>query len=227
MKRSNTAFTLTELLVAIAIIAVLLALVLGNVGKLFNLSLRTQSANNLRQIYITFQGYAQENSNRWPAVTSSSKPNGQWPFDLAPYASLSPPTQPGSDPTHIFLGTIFESPAAKDDLSDRLDTLPSNRLRYGYGMNKDLPSVGGGQFPKSPKSAMLIQHPQRAVLLLENDNAIAGASRHNAITAVRGRYQDVINVVFADGHVESLPVNTIPSKQTSDEGRLFWRGASQ
>jgi prepilin-type N-terminal cleavage/methylation domain-containing protein len=66
--RSRSGFTLVELLVIIAIIAVLLSLLLAGVQRVREAGLRTESMNNLRQIALATQGFAATHNNRLPSI---------------------------------------------------------------------------------------------------------------------------------------------------------------
>jgi prepilin-type N-terminal cleavage/methylation domain-containing protein len=59
-----TAFTLVELLVVIAIIAILAALLLPTLSRAKTKSYRVQCINNLRQLSLTWQLYADDNGGR-------------------------------------------------------------------------------------------------------------------------------------------------------------------
>jgi prepilin-type N-terminal cleavage/methylation domain-containing protein len=72
MKRhgSQTAFSLTELLVVITIIAVLAALSMAVVSRVRLAGLRAQGVSNLRQVGVAVTAYAGENQGRLPGPGS-------------------------------------------------------------------------------------------------------------------------------------------------------------
>lgn len=66
MKKTNTAFTLVELLVVISIIAVLLAVLMPALSKARELAKRTICATNLRQWSIALSAYCSANNDYFP-----------------------------------------------------------------------------------------------------------------------------------------------------------------
>jgi prepilin-type N-terminal cleavage/methylation domain-containing protein len=86
----NRAFTLLELLIVLAILGLLLALALAAIGKLRQSAIRTQDANQLRQIGIAINiHHAQkqalmELSNFFPSEYQSTS----WQVELLPYLEL-------------------------------------------------------------------------------------------------------------------------------------------
>ncbi|MDP6035771.1 MAG: prepilin-type N-terminal cleavage/methylation domain-containing protein [Verrucomicrobiota bacterium] len=74
-KTFSRAFTLTELLVTIAIIGILAAILLPVVGKMKMKARRTQSQNNMRHLTVAYLGYELDNGVLMPFDARS---NGAW-----------------------------------------------------------------------------------------------------------------------------------------------------
>ena len=65
-KHVRLGFTLTELLIVVAVIALLAAMLLPAVGMVRNLAKSASCTNNLRQISLAVYGYAADNENIFP-----------------------------------------------------------------------------------------------------------------------------------------------------------------
>jgi len=82
-------FTLTELLVTIAIVGILAALIFPVVGKMKFKAFRTQSQNNMRQITVAYLGYELDNGVLMPFDARS---NGAWARHLQEQEGFSDET---------------------------------------------------------------------------------------------------------------------------------------
>lgn len=81
-RNSRGGFTVTELIVAIAIIAILLALLFPALLKVRSAQRGTTCISNLRQISVAFHLYAQDNAFRLPQPATA---NRSWEQMLSPY----------------------------------------------------------------------------------------------------------------------------------------------
>ncbi len=85
-KGSKAAFTLTELLVVISIVAILAGLLLPALSRAKLKAQQVQCTSNLRQIGIALTMYADDHEGWLPETThGTSQTNRSWIFTLRPY----------------------------------------------------------------------------------------------------------------------------------------------
>jgi len=95
------AFTLVELLVVLAVIAILAALSLGGLSKIGASSDRSKALSNMRQIGTGITLFAADNDGKlpgplWPGQLAQFDPtrSGRLVRELAPYLGIPTPTAP-------------------------------------------------------------------------------------------------------------------------------------
>lgn len=187
--------TLIELLVCIAVVAILASLLIVGIPQIRQRAYAATSLSNLLQIGITMDMYASDNDNNYPTTFGrGDEPGLTWMAKLAPLLGI-PEDALGSPPKPRSIG-IFIDPAHDPE---RIRT-----RNVSYALNYNIPHTTRWNFSKSA-----VEFPERTILIGEIDA--------NTDTVDRNRYlvnRHVGNsghLLFADGHVERLPdIDQIP-----------------
>ena len=194
----HRAFTLVELLMVIAIIAILAALLLPVLGSAREKGRRTDCLNNVRQVNLAVRLYAEDYADSWPVLpVPNPYPNGIGAYYkqfVKGYLGLAGPASPTEK--------VFICP------SDHVICSQVGHAFTSYTFNGY--EVGPGDIERiTGQKLSSIKNPSKAVLVGEWP-AFFGGSWH---LFVNQDYPDAKNVLgFVDGHAGLT--------------RIYWDGVS-
>lgn len=205
-------FTVVELLVAIGIITILIAILLPAVLRARENANRIACLGNLRQIAMGFVQYTNENRDYFPFNAQAAIPR---PED---WIHWQPDRKLRESSLAKYLGQA--GPALfrcwSDNIDRRVRVIPPVPYRYSYSFNAMLAS---NVFVPSPKYAKVGDAGQKVMLIEEDDNtcddgnwnclSVGSAAEEFLSTRHEGRGSGAGtrnrargNVAFVDGHGE-------------------------
>lgn len=235
-------FTLIEMLVVIAIIALLASIMIPATGRALEAARRTQCSAQLRQFHQAAVIYANENGFLLPAVCDERGFGGRfvwpgtWPFVLAEYLGhpeIGPGIRLDDGPRR---NTIFTCPSFRSSPAFQVWNNPWDRnLLGGYGMNRNI-NLDRGQTPDGNWAA---QYVSRGDLGAPNPSSrllFADGSGRNGDLGTRfdfnsfgqpnfqflvdpNRHGGGSNLCYLDGHVAFVREAVIVSRGLT--GALF------
>jgi prepilin-type processing-associated H-X9-DG protein/prepilin-type N-terminal cleavage/methylation domain-containing protein len=221
-RRRATAFTLTELLVVIAVIGVLAGLLLPVLLQAQARGRSAQCVSNLRQWGVALNLYANDNGGYYPRRGQGVQPLGQitpaadWFNALPPYAgqpsfvdavNAGHPPRPGDR-------SIFVCPSAT----------PSSSGQYflPYAMNMYLsPAIR-----PLPHNRLLIPNPSQLAFMADGPVAWSSTVPSSQAYSVQARHSGRANVCFVDGHVASFDgayLGCGVGQPNPEHGDIRWR----
>lgn len=185
MKKSPHGFTLIEILVTLAIIAILAICVLKIAPVMIERGKQTQSLNNLRQIGVGFLLYAGDNDGTLPQRTTTSD---KWPKLLNSYLENPKVFSDPGDPKNYFLTK-----------SDPLDN-SANHTSYIMNGYNDL-----GAYSNPSVAVKLVSIPKQSQIILAalqygTSNFYMDFQEGNQSSVLnRTAYHEGSNYLFTDG----------------------------
>ena len=213
---SKGKFTLIELLVVIAIIAILAGMLLPALNKARETAKEAVCGANLRQMYFSYNNYAEENKDYMLCITTDGATN-YW---------------------YIVLGEDLKTHEKKNSVM----TCPSHpkptagRFRYSFGMN-------GYYMPFSPTSRKIDsktnlpglprklasqKFPTKTMLFTEvptNSQYVTSATASSVATVNKGtefRHNQKANALMVSGRVEK---SVLRKRRDWDVEYFFWLGS--
>lgn len=224
-------FTLVEILVVIAIVAVLAALLLPVLGSMKARGQSTQCAGNLRQIGAAFQLWAADNDGLVQTRDHSDWINGpdgsyplSWVSNLNRYL-MSGRTYDGKVEN---TASIFRCPAGKNQEWNGTSYV-ANIYLGGFRDPKNNVRMGVSAQLYNPKRVVACLAPSKCVIVVDGNCKDQGflefdAGGPQSSPPMALRHNKTVNALFADGHTENLNPLTMSATEYQEKFRWNYGG---
>jgi prepilin-type processing-associated H-X9-DG protein/prepilin-type N-terminal cleavage/methylation domain-containing protein len=224
MKMQSSAFTLTELLVVIAIIGILAALLLTAVSRAKASAQQSQCMSNERQLGIALLGFVSEH-RVYPLVANLDFAKGEYPEHWRTWINAMSREGFGAKSNAMRLTEgVWRCPAAR--WKDTSTNIHASYAYNAWGIGSS--GLGGKRLPGAttfapPIAENEVVNPADMIAIGESSSGEVILSRRGAYPTSRAaaRHQGKFNILFADGHVEALSLNSIFG-DTNDVALARW-----
>lgn len=221
-------FTLVELLVVIAIVGVLAAIIIPVAGKVRASARNAECKSNLRQTYLGYITYVNENRGMVPIGFASAAHQEQYGL---PYAGGWMDYYSGQLPAEQ--KAVVGCPVQRANKADRWQAdawWRQNRFHRTYSINVRLNMTGSGDSAR-PRPLASFEAPARTLLMGDGDNSDSGGnamyynSSFNPGRVPEPVHSEKANVVYLDGHIGQLARSEVPATAPAGTAaHLFWYG---
>lgn len=242
---TSKGFTLVELLVAIAIIAVLSTLGIMGVGTYRKIAQRSVCSTNLRQLSAATNLYLADSNGFFPAYVQNG-PNGQrtWFFGNETTPAGMPEGKRRLDreagPLYPYIQAVGKIEVCPSfDYSAALYKPKFKGASYGYGYNWIL----GGRFGGNPLHVANIRSSSTVILFgdcgqVNTFQKPATAKKpmleefyliNETDSTIHFRHNGKANILFVDGHIEVFSPYGTPDNRIKGEtvGRITKKGSTE
>lgn len=224
-------FTLIELLIVIAIIAVLAAILLPALNTARNKAYQVKCLNNMRQIGLGFSQYITDYREYFP--TSDASPH--WTTKTAPYSQGKVPGSSAAWRKSVYICPADRHiPNCRRGTSDT-DGVNEVRISYGYNVYLAQQKNSGGMTYEWPVRLSVITRPSENLLVLcseflrnnpsystEKELDTAGHFVASRLEGSSWHSPSKSNVLMVDGGVRLVPYLLLSDNTMQWRGDLPW-----
>jgi prepilin-type N-terminal cleavage/methylation domain-containing protein/prepilin-type processing-associated H-X9-DG protein len=199
MREGRKGFTLVEVLVGLAIIAIASTMVVVAVDKARESAAQAECVNNLRQWGVALNLYLQDSAGSLPRRGQGVRPvemidrPEDWFNCLPPYLGEKPFSELAlsSNAPKPNTKSIFVCPKAEDLGQPHF---------LAYGMNMYLSPWNRPE----PQNINAVPNPASLAFLADGPGGWSSTVPSSQMYSVKARHQNRANVVFLDGHVSTF-----------------------